>query len=213
MFLSKLTVQARSRDVQKDLHDRYELHRTLMRAFPAKLDAEERVMYRVEQAERSPYVVILVQSLDEPNWANDGRISKDKYLVTAPSVRYVQPHVRDGERLMFRLQANPTVKRAGKRHAIFEHHALVAWLARKGEQGGFSTTEADIIIAKMGKVYGKIRQARFGRAEQVWQAVQFDGILTVTDATAFRKTLIYGVGSAKAFGFGLLSIPYRAIEG
>jgi CRISPR system Cascade subunit CasE len=210
MFLSKLTVQAMSREAQKDLHDRYELHRTLMRAFPTELGAEERVMYRVEQAERSPYVVILVQSLDEPNWANDGRMNKVGYLATVPSVRYVQPHIRDGERLMFRLQANPTVKREGKRHAIFQHHALIAWLARKGEQGGFSVSEEDVIIAKLGKFYGKVR---FGRGGQVWQAVQFDGKLTVTDENLFRKTLMHGVGSAKAFGFGLLSIPYRAIEG
>ena len=36
--------------------------------------------------------------------------------------------------------------------------------------------------------------------------VQFDGILKVTHEEIFLKTLIKGLGSAKAFGFGLLSL-------
>jgi CRISPR system Cascade subunit CasE len=56
-------------------------------------------------------------------------------------------------------------------------------------------------MIKMGKKYGKGRR-------QVWHAVQFDGVLTVTDAAEFADGIRGGIGSAKAFGFGLLSIPY-----
>jgi CRISPR system Cascade subunit CasE len=34
--------------------------------------------------------------------------------------------------------------------------------------------------------------------------VQFRGILEVTDQDHFTETYYYGIGSAKAFGFGLL---------
>ena len=34
----------------------------------------------------------------------------------------------------------------------------------------------------------------------------FDGRLVVTDAALFRQTLVQGIGSGKAFGFGLLSV-------
>lgn len=37
-------------------------------------------------------------------------------------------------------------------------------------------------------------------------AVRFEGILTVTDPDTFRTTVATGIGSAKAFGFGLLSL-------
>ena len=37
-------------------------------------------------------------------------------------------------------------------------------------------------------------------------AVRFDGFLRVTDAGAFRETLTRGIGSGKAYGFGLLSV-------
>jgi CRISPR system Cascade subunit CasE len=36
--------------------------------------------------------------------------------------------------------------------------------------------------------------------------VQFEGDLEVTDAAAFRAALAQGIGSGKAYGFGLLSI-------
>jgi len=40
--------------------------------------------------------------------------------------------------------------------------------------------------------------------------VLFDGRLVVTDADRFRETLTAGIGSGKAYGFGLLSIARAA---
>jgi CRISPR system Cascade subunit CasE len=37
-------------------------------------------------------------------------------------------------------------------------------------------------------------------------SVMFDGLLRVSDPDVFRLTLQKGVGSGKAYGFGLLSI-------
>ena len=38
------------------------------------------------------------------------------------------------------------------------------------------------------------------------QAVRFEGVLQVVDPVAFQQTLRCGIGSAKGFGFGLLSL-------
>jgi CRISPR system Cascade subunit CasE len=40
--------------------------------------------------------------------------------------------------------------------------------------------------------------------------VVFEGRLRVTDAEAFRRALAAGIGSGKAFGFGLLSVAPAA---
>ena len=37
-------------------------------------------------------------------------------------------------------------------------------------------------------------------------SVLFEGELIVTDVEAFRAALVKGIGSGKAYGFGLLSI-------
>jgi CRISPR system Cascade subunit CasE len=204
MYLSQLLVNPRSRDARVDLGDRYELHRTLMKAFPEDLPADERILYRVEDNRNLPVVSILVQSRYLPVWDAAERMRRGGYLLDVPQVRQIVPSVDQGQRLAFRLQANPTVKRDGKRHAIYGNTELFDWLLRKGDQHGFRCDPLDVQIAKLGKKYGKRRQA-------IWQAVQFDGALTVTSAESFTAALVNGIGSAKAFGFGLLSMPYRSV--
>jgi CRISPR system Cascade subunit CasE len=200
MYLSRLMLNPRSRQVRTDLADRYELHRTLLNAFPETLPVQERVLYRVEEGTLEPIVRVLVQSQGKPDWTIVPRL-RDRYLLHEPELRKVDLDVFEGQRLRFRLQANPTVKRAGKRHALYADDDLLAWLQRKGDQHGFEVGPLDVRTVKLGKKHGKGRQ-------QVWHAVQFDGVLTVTHASIFSEALTQGIGSAKAFGFGLLSIPY-----
>ena len=202
MYLSQLLVNPRSRDARVDLGDRYELHRTLMNAFPEKLPADERILYRVEENRNLPVISVLVQSHYLPEWDASERMQQSGYLMDAPQVRQIVPGVDQGQRLPFRLQANPTVKRDGKRHAVYGDAELLGWLQRKGDQHGFACDPLDVQIAKLGKKYGKRRQA-------IWHAVQFDGVLTITSTESFTDALVSGIGSAKAFGFGLLSIRYR----
>ena len=45
-----------------------------------------------------------------------------------------------------------------------------------------------------------------GTTHGVHYAVEFQGVLTVTDSALFRTTFTTGIGSAKAFGFGLLAL-------
>ena len=104
-------------------------------------------------------------------------------------------------RLPFRLQANPTVKRDSKRHALYAEHELTRWLQRKGDTHGFTLEPANLRSAKLGKLHGK-------RRKQTWHLVQFDGVLQVTQPESFVAGLRSGIGSAKAFGFGLLSVHY-----
>jgi hypothetical protein len=45
-----------------------------------------------------------------------------------------------------------------------------------------------------------------GRRQRISDLVRFDGVLVVTDPALFRETVANGIGSGKAFGFGLLSL-------
>lgn len=205
MYLSQLILNPRSRLARRDLADRFELHRTILAAFPETLPEDERVLFRVEQYRSSPTVPVLVQSRTIPDWQQVDRLDDTHYLVDEPLVRPVAMQVQAGQVIPFRLQANPTVKRDGKRHAIYAEDDLLAWLNRKGDQNGFTVDPLDIRARKLGRVLGKNRQ-------RTWHAVQFDGRLQVQDVTTFGKALNNGIGSAKAFGFGLLSIPYGTVE-
>lgn len=204
MYLTQLLLNLQSREARFDLSDRYELHRTLLRAFPQTMPDDERVLYRVEDQHQTPVVPILLQSHEQPDWNAAERLSKPGYLCRAPNMRPITPRATAGQQYPFRLQANPSIKRDGKRHALYDEDALREWLTRKGAAHGFSVQPEAIQVVKLGKKYGKKRQ-------QTWHSVQFDGTLTVVETDAFVAALIGGIGSAKAFGFGLLSIPYSAL--
>ena len=202
MFLSQLLINLRHRPARRDLGDRYELHRSLLCAFPAELPAGERILYRVEHAPRQVYATVLLQSQTAPDWQQAQRLSAPGYLCVPPALREFEPQAQEGMRLRFRLQANPTVKRAGNRHAIYAEDALMRWLQRKSDAHGFAVEPRDVRSVRLGKLHGK-------RRRQTWHAIQFEGVLKVIEPESFIKAWRGGIGSAKAFGFGLLSVSRR----
>lgn len=205
MYLSQLKLNPRHRRARIEMADRYELHRTLLKAFPPTLPADERVLYRVETDHTTGAATVLLQSVHAPNWDAADHLHSTGYLLEAPQIRPVTPAVEAGARLPFRLQANPTVKRDGKRHALYADDALLAWIQRKGQQHGFAADALELRVNKMGNMHGKN-----GSRRMTWHVVQFDGILQVTDNDTFAAALIGGIGSAKSFGCGLISVPYRS---
>lgn len=160
--------------------------------------------------------VILVQSAVKPNW--DYAFHNARYLLLAatPEMKLFDPSFVKGQRLRFRLVANPTrrlsrnsrepdgkpVKETsiGKRVPVPTEH-LNEWLARRAEPAGFSI-EKDSITVQPGYTYVKARNSDGQRL----RSARYDGVLKVTDLASFKKALIQGIGSGKAFGFGLLSV-------
>ncbi len=240
MYLSRLILDTRQRDVRRDLGDVHRLHRTILHAFPQAPDPQRArehfgLLYRIEPLPTAPQLVrLLIQSDHLPNW----HALPSSYLGPAPDARG-NPAIRtvgaeyeriaDGDRLIFRLRANPTKKLsdrtpgrpdrlAGKRVALLREAEQLEWLTRKGEQHGFRllhTAVASEILAVQAAVQATERGRRPARdgGESMplrFGAVLFNGRLEVTDAACFQRTLETGIGSGKAFGFGLLSI---AMEG
>jgi len=210
MYLSRLVLNPRSRRARSESADLYQMHRTVLRAFPETLPPEERVLFRLEAAEDTGILTLLVQSSGEPDWS--WLAEQHGYLLDLaepnPWVKPFNPIFRPGQQLAFRLLANPTVRRAvernGKlssaRHALYREEDQAAWLARKAEQGGFTVLGAR--IRPRGEVKGYTRE----RHALCLYAVQYDGRLEIIDPEQFERTLRQGIGPAKGLGFGLLSV-------
>jgi len=219
IYLSLLELSPRSRQVQAELANPYEMHRTLSKAFTDSREdgksAEDggegvweaaRCLFRVDEAAASPHLRVLVQSRVRPDW--DGLTVRPDYLAAAPCVKTWEPAFRVGQTLAFRLRANPTKKedgrnsgrKNGRRLPLLTEADRLTWLARKAETGGFGllrtiVTDDDPVLCKTTAGHGA-----------TLNAVRFDGILRVRDPEAFTRTVENGLGSAKAFGFGLLSV-------
>jgi CRISPR system Cascade subunit CasE len=205
MFLSKLVLNPRSRQVRRELAEPYEMHRTLLRAFPdANAGGPGRVLFRVDVGRATGIPTLLMQSEKPPDWSSLEALRD--YLSGAPAEsRPVCLQFATGQQLRFRLRANPTVKRNGKRLGLLREEDQIAWLRRKGEEGGFALN--GVVVIPDGFTQGR-KTDDHGPHELSHFAVRFDGVLTVTDSDRFAQTLAAGVGSGKAFGFGLLSVPY-----
>ena len=74
MYLSRLLLDPRSREVRRDLAECHELHRTIMNAFPQSEEqgegARERfgVLHRLETERQSNRLCLYVQSREKPDW-------------------------------------------------------------------------------------------------------------------------------------------------
>lgn len=207
MYLSKLSLDPVSRRVQSELSNRYELHRTLTAQFPSKQRRDINLLYRVEIPERHTYqpITLLVQTQIEPNWAE---LVGSGLLMNLPQVKTFDPNLPAGVYYYFRLLANPTMRKkqsdgGSKRIGLYNTEDQNKWLLRKAQQGGFrveSTKTKDIGMVESIKK----KNNRSFRIKHY--AVQFDGILSVINPDLVHIALEKGIGSAKAFGFGLLSL-------
>lgn len=203
MYLSKLVLNPSpaARTVQRDLASPYELHRSMMRAFSYKgKDAPGRVLFRLEPYRASESPVVLVQSEDEPDWSG---IKSDPHYLLSVDTKPYSPELFESQKLWFRLRANPTVKRDGKRHGLVGYASQVEWLERKAEISGFHPV--DVTIRKCIKYISVVERGGMRRKE-THLGVDYEGVLEVTSPEKLLASIAKGIGPAKGYGFGLLSI-------
>lgn len=254
LYLSRLILDPRSRQVISEMAQPYEMHKTLMRAFSkasddTKVKARDEfgVLFRADVDDRrnEVKVKVYVQSATEPDWSF--LATRRDYLLAdadppnpaCKNVTGAYQQLKNGQILSFRLRANPTKRIAkvteedsdlkGKRVGLLREEDQIEWLIRKGKErekgkpGGFEVLMNEVedqngdirlvprvSVRREGKQRGRKKEE--GRSHETTHlAVCFDGLLRITDADAFRETLIHGIGPGKAFGFGLLSIvPVRS---
>jgi CRISPR system Cascade subunit CasE len=229
MYLSRLMLNPRNAQVRRELAHPYEMHRTLLNAFPQGRvrvnrgdDEAAGMLFRVEEQPGNNLIVMLVQSKTAPNWACLGG-QKDArgqlYLLPVSAAGDGRPNpavtefdlsqkIGPDQILTFRLRANPTKRRKdnGKRVGLYDEQAQLEWLKRKADTGGFRLLRAQ--ISRDGEVQDTIR--RDGHKHDVSLfSVQFDGVMQVLDPQLACKAVEVGIGSGKGLGFGLLSLAPR----
>ena len=200
MYLSRMVLNLKNKEALAEVSNIYELHRTIMSAFPSQSKGDPgRVLFRVEEGTESFGKVVLIQSQYKPDW-NYLRVAND-YLLREPETKEYNPVVSNGKIYRFRILGNPTVKKDGKRLALYNDDDQVKWISRKAESNGF--TILDMVHTSKEGLKGK----KPGQMEFITlHSVLFEGSLRVDDQEKFIDCLGKGIGSGKGFGFGLISI-------
>ena len=164
------------------------------------------------------------------------RMAEIQDLLAAPPQvqKDYQPKYPDGTLLGFRLLANATHK-VPRKEGIPEHNArrrvpvqrgeddegLKKWLTTRAEPSETVIGAPQIPLGFHVEKFLNIQTGYVGASRGKYDAdetrqfkrffyVRYDGVLRVTDSNAFYNAVARGIGPAKGFGFGLLSIaPVR----
>ncbi len=196
-YLTQVWVE-RHEAVRHKLFDAYAWHQALWRALPHEDGRPRRFLFRVD--DRHERFRLLLLSPSRPELQSWGQWA----------TREIPPDFLSRDTYLFQVRANPTIKRVvrapdgtrkrnGRREGITGESELLAWFDRKAEQSGFAVLEC---------VVGPPTRIHFNkdRRRGTLVSVDFQGRLEVRDREAFEKAFHRGIGSAKAFGFGMLML-------
>lgn len=193
---------------------------------PQEPRANERAfLFRVESDGKAR---ILVQSNGLPDWSRAFR-NAPGYLLAPPIVKELNIQLHEGQQLRFRIRANPTkrpprtknpsgqiVKESRRpRLAVKEPRRQWRWLEDRFAPAGqiderFGTIQAEdqtVPYPEKRILTGtKPPRGKSPKQEILVVSQLFEGLLTVTDPDAMKKLLQNGIGPAKSFGCGMLSL-------
>jgi len=236
MYLSRLKLNPRSREVRRDLADFYQMHRTILRGFPETAHGVDfrkhhGVLYRVDIIPATGIPHILVQSITKPDWSFLEDIPgyllfPESSGMPNPDFKIISEHyknLKDGQELSFRLRANVTRKietktgtdgrrNHGRRVPLRTIEEQKDWLSRKAEKSGFQLLNVAVCdeVADLRitpeRDIFSAKTAQDKSYDLTFGSVLFEGRLCITSSELFRRTLEDGLGATKAFGFGLVSI-------
>lgn len=188
---------------QLRIRDSYDWHQRVWQAFKGR-DGERRdFLTRLDEIDDA-YRLLIVSAAapTKPDWCPTDCFK----------TKEIPPDFFAAGDFRFSLLANPTRKvrsgrdgvrlKNGRRIPLTKRGELLAWLQRKADIGGFDIGDPDQLrtIPRQRSYFHK------AGSQGVHFAVEFQGRLSVTDLSTFRQTFSTGIGSAKAFGFGMLAL-------
>lgn len=219
-FLTRIEVNERRRGSRALLASPQLLHGAVMRCFPPS-QAPARPLWRLDYSQHGCLLYIVSDSapdatgfVEEYGWpvANSWKVCDYAPVLAA---------VEHGRQFAFRMTANPVhsvrlenapLDKKGRRRTKRVAHVTVAqqtqWFLDRTHRWGFTVGAGDEASVR---VVAR-RVLEFNRQERAMKigTATFEGVLTIEDQAAMRRILVEGVGHAKAYGCGLLTIAPTA---
>ncbi|NRQ32970.1 type I-E CRISPR-associated protein Cas6/Cse3/CasE [Nonomuraea sp. NN258] len=225
MFLTRFRFNTARLGARRLLSSPQRLHAAVMFAFaePLPQDGGSRVLWRIDRNSRSETFLYLVSPdkpdlthlVEEAGWPETGRWQTHDY---SPLLS----RLAKGDVWSFRLTANPvhSIRRNADEPTKLTAHIgqrhQMHWLLQRQEKAGFAVLEKPQEqrlhdeLDQYELVVRDRRQLEFAktghRKPVTLVTVTFDGRLQVTDPDALRHTLTRGLGKAKAYGCGLMTL-------
>ena len=213
-FLTRVEVNPRRRASGRILSSPHRMHGAVSACFPPSR-TPTRPLWRVDRTRTGIFLYIVSDIAPDPT----GFVEEHGWPLAGGwqtrSYEEVLDRVTVGSQFGFRLTANPVRHRRagdsnadertrGKRVAHVTAAQQLDWFVGRGDQWGFSVGSPEAPTARI--VERRTIEFKRQEASVTIGVATFEGILRVTDATQLRSSLTTGLGPAKAYGCGLLTL-------
>jgi CRISPR system Cascade subunit CasE len=202
MYLSRVKINTSIRNTIKILSSPQVVHAAVEASFA---DSDQtRKLWRIDYYRGHPYMLLFSQN--KPDFVS---FTKQFGYPDMPGEVHDYQKVLDilqnGQQYRFRLCANPvySIKQGeGQRGKVVPHITIAqqeGWLQGKSEKAGFMLNEFAIKQRSIKKFTRQHKRVTLSMAT-------YEGVLKIEDAEVFKVTLIQGIGRAKSYGCGLLTL-------
>ncbi|GHJ47248.1 type I-E CRISPR-associated protein Cas6/Cse3/CasE [Catellatospora sp. TT07R-123] len=217
MYLTRFRVNTARRGARKLLSSPQAMHAAVRAAFARPEDYEHdgtRSLWRLDTPAPATVHLYLVSPgrpdlthlVEQAGWPTTETWDTREY---GPLLDKLQP----GQRWAFRLTANPshsgrknTDAKETQRFGYLREHEQADWLVNRADRHGFTVAAQQDGQPNLRLHKRQTQTFTRGMGTVTLVTATYDGILTVTDPTVFRQALTGGIGHAKAYGCGLLTI-------
>lgn len=190
------------------------MHAAVLSAFPPGVstqNTEGRVLWRLDQTKHEIYLYVvspespdLTHLIEQAGWPTSSTWQTRDYGPLLGQITI-------GQHYAFRLSANPVrqpreAELEGKRVGHVTATQQQGWLLDRAERNGFrildgATGDPALVVSDR-----EVKKFARGAATVTLSTARFDGQLEVVDAGLFRQALTGGIGSAKGYGCGLMTL-------
>ncbi|CEG98848.1 type I-E CRISPR-associated protein Cas6/Cse3/CasE [Propionibacterium freudenreichii] len=218
MFLTKLKINPSKRASRELLASPERMHAAVLGCFPPGEHADDsgRTLWRLDQRGKVEFSLLMV-SPREPDCG--GFVESYGWLpgesTRTASYEPLLDGLKMGQRWRFRLSANPVhaVKdpahpaARGKRVGHVTAGQQFDWLLARAARNGFSMGTVDEPTALVdSRELLRFKKKPTDKREVTVLRASYSGVLQVTDIDALRHALCHGIGPAKSYGCGLLTL-------
>ena len=194
MHISQIKIDDTLNSAKRAVSSPQIMHAIIEKCF----ETSERKLWRLDVEK------LLIVSSDFPSNPDAAQQLGKEMFVTKDYQPFLSS-IKAGKIYRFRLTANPVHNvptEYGKRGKVFAHVTLeqqMDWLRSKADKLGFALKEFNISTSEFVKFRKNSRDVTLKLAT-------YDGFLTVKDSDLLIEAMVSGIGRAKAYGAGLLTL-------
>jgi len=226
--LTRISINPARRNGRKLLTNPQAMHAAVRASFPPDIaEGDGRILWRVDTQDHESVLYIVGPEkptgaliVEQAGW--DSRPAQ-----SADYDRFLNSLMK-GQRWHFEIVGNPTYSVPnGKRGKVKAHVSVrhqLDWLYKQADRAGFALApriedecsdeerarwdinDAPMVMERWTDAFGKGNEPHASRHKVRIAKARFSGTLEVTDAEALRHALIHGIGRARAYGCGLLTL-------